>query len=125
MGVPRLADYSVSKFGARAFDESLRFEMAKQGLSSHVKTTLVVPFFVDTGLFEGAGNATVGFSLLKTDETVDRIIWAIQQEEPDVIIPYRGNIMHLNRLMPTWLSDRVMALLGANNSMDDFAGRGK
>jgi 3-oxoacyl-[acyl-carrier protein] reductase len=51
VGVPGLADYSASKMGARAFDESLRFEMYKAGHSNYIKTTLVVPFFVDTGMF--------------------------------------------------------------------------
>jgi all-trans-retinol dehydrogenase (NAD+) len=124
VGIPGLADYNASKFGAFAIDESLRYEMYKKGHSKYIKTTVVMPYVIDTGMFEGTGNTTVGFNLLKTDETVNRIIYAIQQEETDVIIPYRGNILHVNRLLPTWLSDRVSDFLGSNRAMDDFVGRG-
>ena len=50
-------------------------------------------------MFDGAKSA-FPFYLLSPEETVDRIIAAIQQEETSVIIPWRGNIAHLVRLLP-------------------------
>ena len=49
--VPRLADYSASKAAAIAFDESLRLELKHDG--APVRTTVVCPFYIRTGMFEG------------------------------------------------------------------------
>lgn len=55
-GVPGLADYCASKFGAVGFHESIRLEMRKLGKFS-VKTTLVTPYYIDTGMFTGKSGA--------------------------------------------------------------------
>lgn len=49
--VPRLADYSAGKAAAVAFDESLRLELKHDG--APVRTTVVCPFYIATGMFEG------------------------------------------------------------------------
>ena len=51
MGVAKLADYSASKWAAIGFDESLRAELRK--LAPAVRTTVVCPYYVDTGMFHG------------------------------------------------------------------------
>jgi hypothetical protein len=43
--------------------------------------------------------------ILSPEETVERIINAIRQEEAQVIIPYRGNIIFLTKLLPTSVVD--------------------
>ena len=51
-GAPGLCDYCASKFGAAGFDESLNMELGalkKDGIN----TTVVCPFFMNTGMFEG------------------------------------------------------------------------
>ena len=53
IGVTGLADYCASKFAAVGFDESLRFELEAQGKDG-IHTTVVCPFFINTGMFEGA-----------------------------------------------------------------------
>lgn len=52
VGVRGLADYCASKFGAVGFDESLRFELRAK--KSNVKTTCICPYFINTGMFDGA-----------------------------------------------------------------------
>ena len=52
-GVTGLADYCASKFAAVGFDESLRYELLSQGKTG-VHTTVVCPYFINTGMFEGA-----------------------------------------------------------------------
>ena len=48
-----LGDYCASKFGAVGFEESMRYEL--QSLRKYgVKTTCVCPFYINTGMFEGA-----------------------------------------------------------------------
>lgn len=52
-GVAGLADYCASKFAAVGFDESLRSELHSQGKTG-VHTTVVCPYFINTGMFDGA-----------------------------------------------------------------------
>ena len=51
IGVPGLSDYCASKFGAVGFHESLRSELRRT--APGVRTSLICPFFVDTGMFAG------------------------------------------------------------------------
>ena len=41
-----------------------------------------------------------------------------------VMIPYRGNIIFLVKLLPTSWTDKIGSILGLGNQMDDFKGRG-
>jgi NAD(P)-dependent dehydrogenase (short-subunit alcohol dehydrogenase family) len=52
VGVARQTDYSASKHAAVGFDESLRVELS-HGTAPGVRTTVVCPYYVDTGMFEG------------------------------------------------------------------------
>ena len=60
-GVPGLCDYCASKFGAAGFDESLNMELGalkKDGIN----TTVVCPYFMNTGMFEGVKTRYVPFN---------------------------------------------------------------
>jgi len=52
--VPGLADYNASKFGAVGMDEAVRLELFKNGHSGYIKTTCICPYFINTGMFDGA-----------------------------------------------------------------------
>lgn len=51
IGVAKVADYSASKFAHFGFDESLRSELKQ--MKSKINTTIVTPFFINTGMFDG------------------------------------------------------------------------
>ena len=51
-GVAGLMDYCASKFGAVGINESLTSELSIKGLDG-VHTTVVCPYFIDTGMFDG------------------------------------------------------------------------
>lgn len=51
-GVATLMDYCGSKYGAVGIHESLAGELSVQNLDG-VKTTLVCPFYINTGMFDG------------------------------------------------------------------------
>ncbi|KFQ74743.1 Epidermal retinol dehydrogenase 2, partial [Phoenicopterus ruber ruber] len=51
-GVNRLSDYCASKFAAVGFAESVDFEMKGLGKTG-VKTTIVCPYYISTGMFDG------------------------------------------------------------------------
>jgi len=121
--VPGLSDYCASKHGAVAIDESVRLEIGQKGLSAFIKTTCICPYFIDTGMFDGAKKA-FPFYILSPIEVADRIIAAIQQEEEKVIIPFRGNVIAIMKLLPVGLADRVGNFIGVNDAMVDFKGKG-
>ena len=122
-GVPGLSDYNASKFGAVGLDESVRLELKKLGHYGYVKTTCICPFFINTGMFEGAKSAFPLY-ILSQEEVVTRIINAIQQEEAQVVLPWRGNIIFLARMLPVSFVDWFGQVCGVGKTMDDFKGRG-
>jgi short-subunit dehydrogenase len=52
-GSSNMIDYCSSKFAAVGFDESLRAELYSRKVTG-VKTTVVCPYHIDTGMFDGA-----------------------------------------------------------------------
>jgi len=122
-GVSGLADYCASKFGAVGFDEALRLEMKK--LRKNVKTTCVCPYFIDTGMFEGASTRfSFILPILSAEYAATRIVQAILQEETYLLMPAFVNSIYFMRCFcPTWLYDKLMDWIGASNSMDHFIGR--
>ncbi|KJE96023.1 epidermal retinal dehydrogenase 2 [Capsaspora owczarzaki ATCC 30864] len=124
IGVAGLADYCASKHGAVGLDESLRYEMHKLGKTG-VKTTVVCPFFIDTGMFEGV---TTRFPLilpiLKPDYAVAKILDAILTNQSILCMPRFVYLMPFAKsILPTQAMDAVVRLFGVSNSMDDFHGR--
>ena len=76
-GIPMLSDYTASKGGAFLCDESLRHELYKSGHSSYIKTTCICPYFINTGMFDGAKGA-FPFKILEPKPVVDRIMNAVR-----------------------------------------------
>ncbi|MGH3090623.1 MAG: SDR family oxidoreductase [Rubrobacteraceae bacterium] len=125
LGVSRQTDYSASKHAAVGFTESLRVELKKSGHTG-IKTTIIEPFYVDTGMFEGVRvKPGVGLPILKPDYVAKQTVKAIQQNKQEVPLPPRIGLTPVLRFLPTDLFDRVMDLLGVNDSMEKFVGRGK
>jgi short-subunit dehydrogenase len=121
IATPGQSDYSASKFGAFAIDEALRLEMKKNNYN--IKTTCICPYYINTGMFEGV-SGTWWNPVLDQDWVVWRIITAIRQEEPVVLMPWDANIYFVGRgILPTWLGDYVTKAFGAFNLMDNFKGR--
>ncbi|PRD29453.1 UNVERIFIED_CONTAM: Short-chain dehydrogenase/reductase family 16C member 6 [Trichonephila clavipes] len=54
-GATRLTDYCASKFAAVGFEESLRLELYDEGYTG-IHSTVVCPFFINTGMFDGANS---------------------------------------------------------------------
>ena len=75
-GIPYLSDYTASKAGAFMANESLRLELDKDGHSGYIKTTCICPYFINTGMFDGAQSA-FPFKILQPKPVVDRIMAAV------------------------------------------------
>ncbi len=111
------------------FAESLRRELA----STSVKTTLVCPWIIDTGLFQGIKQLLI--PNLRPNEVAAKVIEGIQYKQELAILPPILNVLPLTRLIPIPILDfvakvtgimlTILTSLGATQSMKEFKGRGR
>jgi len=123
-GTSGLSDYCASKFAAVGFDESIRDELAlteKYG----VQTTLVCPYYINTGMFDGIENPLI--PLLEPDYVADKIVEAILTNQKILFMPRLFYFLYAFKGM---LSAEVaryfsLKLLKTSQLMDSFIGRQK
>jgi all-trans-retinol dehydrogenase (NAD+) len=122
LGVVRQVDYSASKHAAKGFGESLRVELNRY--SPDLRTTLVCPYYINTGMFDGV-KSKVGWLLpiLEEQDVADKVISAIERDKAELYMPWSVGSTSLLRVLPTKLFDRIMTFLGVHASMDEFHGR--
>jgi all-trans-retinol dehydrogenase (NAD+) len=122
VGVARQADYSASKHAAVGFDESLRAELRRT--APFVKTTVVCPYYIDTGMFTGVKSRfPLLLPILHEQKVADRVLRAIRRNERRVLMPPLVRLLPAMRLLPAPLFDRVVDLFGLNSGMEGFRGR--
>lgn len=122
IGVARLTDYSASKWAAIGFDESLRVEMATA--RTGVTTTVVCPFYIDTGMFDGVKTRfDLLLPILDPDHVVAKTWAAVERGRPRVHLPPIVGALPLLRTLPVRAFDAVAGALGVNQTMDEFKGR--
>jgi all-trans-retinol dehydrogenase (NAD+) len=123
IGVAGLADYCASKFAAFGFDEALRMELRRQ--KAGVRTTVICPFFIDTGMFEGVKTRfPLLLPILKKEYVAKRIVRAVLSGRRRLVMPPFAYLIFLLRLFPTAVLDWAAQFFGINHSMDEFRGRG-
>jgi len=123
LGVDRQTDYSASKHAAIGFAESLRAELKKTGHTG-IKTTLVEPFYVDTGMVKGVKSRFPRLlPILDQEEVAARVVRAVMQNHQEVRIPSMLRLVPVLRVLPVSLFDRLADFLGVHESMDSFVGR--
>ncbi|WKX89118.1 hypothetical protein Q1695_008625 [Nippostrongylus brasiliensis] len=87
VGVSGLVDYCASKHGAIGFHESLTAELDALGKDG-VKTTVVCPYYIDTGMFHGVETKSPTLlPVLQPDYVVDCILEAVLTEKELISIP--------------------------------------
>ncbi len=122
VGVPGLADYCASKWAAVGFDESLRRELRQT--SPGIKTTVVCPYFIDTGMFHGVKSRSSWLlPILKEESVAEKIVRAILADRPRLVMPWLPSTVPLLRILPVRVFDAIVDLLGVSNAMDTFVGR--
>ena len=86
-------------------------------------TTLVCPFYVDTGMFDGVKTRFSWLLPILSPETVvRRIVSAIENDRRRVVMPWFIYTSWLSRLLPVDWFDGLMAFFGVTHSMDEFRG---
>jgi all-trans-retinol dehydrogenase (NAD+) len=122
VGVAKQTDYSASKHAAVGFMESLRAELRRDG--AHVSTLTVCPFYIDTGMFDGARSKVPWLlPILHEPDVATKILRSIERDRSMLRLPPLVGSLSVGRVLPTKLFDRLMDTLGVNTSMDEFVGR--
>ncbi|NXG63580.1 RDHE2 dehydrogenase, partial [Hemiprocne comata] len=126
VGVNRLSDYCASKFAAVGFAESVHLEMKDLGKTG-VKTTIVCPFLIKTGMFDGCGTKWPNLlPLLEPEYVAEKIITAIRQDQEILVLPRFGYlVLFLKSILPVKTAVLLADYLGILNIMDNFKGRAK
>ncbi|XP_070658270.1 short-chain dehydrogenase/reductase family 16C member 6 [Bos indicus] len=87
VGINGLSDYCASKFAAYGFAESLHFEL-KLLQKSKINTTIVCPYFIKTGMFEGCSTKyPLLLPMLTQEYAAQSILNAILEEQLYLIMP--------------------------------------
>jgi all-trans-retinol dehydrogenase (NAD+) len=124
MGVSGLVDYTASKFAAVGFDDALRSELGR--IAPGVKTTIVCPYYINTGMFDGVRTRFPLLLPILDEATVAaRIVRAIEQAQPRLVMPLLVRSVPLLRMLPVSVFDALASFLGLNRGMDHFRGRGR
>ncbi|KAJ8336490.1 hypothetical protein SKAU_G00377100 [Synaphobranchus kaupii] len=123
IGVNGLADYCASKFAAVGFAESVALELLATGKDG-VKTTIVCPYFVNTGMFDGCGPNVL--PILDPDYVANKIVDAILTNQAYLLLPRSLYfLMALKSILPDKLTVQLGMYFGAFQFMDAFQGRAK
>lgn len=122
-GVQNMTDYCASKFACFGFAESLRIEL--QSIAPNVRTTIVCPYYIRTGMFEGVeSKSPFILPMLEPQQVADRVITAIKHEEEIVILPWAVQLIYFIRFfLPTFVLDWMGKWLGFTDAMHTFKGR--
>lgn len=122
--ITRLADYCASKYANVGLEYSLRLELAQAGLDDQIAMTIVKPYLINTGMFNGAhGNL---FSPLEPDYVVDKLIEAVLYEREELFLPsYFSLLIHIPLMMSRKCYALFYELGGGFDFMNNFTGRHK
>jgi all-trans-retinol dehydrogenase (NAD+) len=125
-GVNGLVDYCASKYAAVGFDEALRMELSVLGKDG-VHTTVVCPYYINTGMFDGASTRFPALlPILDPEYVVDKIMDAVLTNQPVLCVPKLVYIIiALKNIFPAKAATLLADFLGLSHGMDEFRGRGK
>ncbi|XP_077019314.1 short-chain dehydrogenase/reductase family 16C member 6-like [Tamandua tetradactyla] len=123
-GIGGLSDYCGSKFAAFGFAESILNELHSQD-RNEIKTTIICPYFIKTGMFEGC-KTKYPFLLpqLEQEYVAQTIIKAILEDQVYVTMPkLTYPLLVLKQIMSVKMTLALADYLGITHSMDSFKGR--
>ncbi len=120
---PKMSVYAASKWAVVGWSDSLRIELKKS--QSSVKVTTIMPYFINTGMFDGVKSR---IPILKPEKAAERIIRSIERDVKLrsiywILYPFTRL---LQGILPLCAFDFVAdKLFGIYNTMSKFTGRKK
>merc|ERR1712183_446645 len=123
-GTNKLVDYCSSKFAAVGLDEAFRVELFVQGHSEYIKTTVVCPYYISTGMFAGVQSKII--PILEPEYVADSAVGATLTDKQVLLLPWWSYILiALKSILPEPAFLKLSKAFGFNCSMDEFQGREK
>jgi len=120
-GNRRMSVYAASKWAMHGWSDSLRLELA--AASPTYKVTLVNPYYINTGMFDGVRSAW-WLPILKPEKVASAIVKAIEHNRRVVRMPFLVKLTPaLRGLLPLPVFDAIASLLGVYKTMETFKGR--
>ncbi|NXB77420.1 RDHE2 dehydrogenase, partial [Donacobius atricapilla] len=125
-GSNQLSDYCASKFAAVGFAESIDMEMRALRMTG-VKTTIVCPYFINTGMFDGVKSKWQHvLPNLDPEYVAERIITAVRQNQEMLFIPRIIYFLYfLKSFLPVKAAVLLLDYFGCLHFMNTFKGRPK
>lgn len=125
-GLPGLVDYCASKHAAIGLSDSLRSEimaMKKDG----VHVTNFCPFYINTGMFEGAKTRFPSmFPILEPEYAAEQLMEAVLTNKEIICVPRLAYVaLFLASFLPSSAIHVLFDYFGFYSSMEDFTGRTK
>lgn len=122
---PRMAAYAASKWAVVGWSDSVRLEL-KQAGHDHVKVTTVCPYYVNTGMFDGAKSAPL-LPILDPADVVEETWKGMLEGAPFVVLPRTVMLSEvLKGVLPISVRDFVADhVIGVYHTMEEFTGRAK
>jgi all-trans-retinol dehydrogenase (NAD+) len=122
VGTAKLVDYCASKHAAVGFDEALRLELKR--IDAPVRTTVVCPYYIDTGMFAGVKTRFPWLlPIMQPESVARRILRAVERNEQRLILPWFVYSAFLVKVLPVPVFDWLLGFFGISKSMDEFKGR--
>jgi len=121
-GMSKLVDYCSSKFAAVGLDDALKVELKVQGHDDYIKTTVVCPYYISTGMFAGVQSKII--PILEPEHVAESAVQGIITNKPQVIVPWWCAFLITSKtIIPQDGFMYLSKVFGFNSSMDDFQGR--
>ncbi|XP_018318947.1 short-chain dehydrogenase/reductase family 16C member 6-like [Agrilus planipennis] len=126
LGTYKCCDYSATKFATVGLHESLLTELKTHG-HDNIHMTLVCPYFINTGMFDGCKPKNM--AMLQPKDVAKRIVTAIRLEEVFVTIPsFARFALPLKHYIPAKLAWAMMfrliqgpqAMMGMKSHQEEF-----
>jgi NAD(P)-dependent dehydrogenase (short-subunit alcohol dehydrogenase family) len=120
---PRMSVYAASKWAAIGWSDSVRLEL-EQAEIDHVRITTVAPYYIKTGMFEGARSAPL-LPLLEPEDVCAKVWKAMRKGKPMLVLP-KGVLLGetMKGILPLPARDLIAGrLIGVHRTMEDFTGR--
>ncbi len=115
LAMPGMGMYSATKFALVGLNEALRVELANR--HSHIKTTLICPYIINTGMFEGMRTPPLQ-PPLTPDDMAQAVIDAILSNRTIVAKPFTAFIPPIIKaLLGPRAMDFILRLTGLNTAI--------
>ena len=120
---PRMSVYASSKWALIGWSDSVRLELAQEGIR-HIKVTTVCPSYIATGMFEGVKGPLMT-PIMQPDYVVNRVWKAMTDGKGMLMLPWTVTMSKvLKGILPQRAFDVVAdKIFGVYNTMEHFTGR--